>query len=303
MRLSSFPSRLAVRTPPASVRASTSPLVLVLTLLVGLGVGALLVYRLQRSPEAAPPVTAPPAGVMLAEATRGVIAKLTVPIDVRVYTLFSETKVPENYYEQAQRINDLLNEMERFANGRIVVSWITNWSRETTQQAVADGLAALTTPQGEPCYLGLCLLQDKRRQVLAQLAPEWSSALEFDLARAIARVAEASVMPRSPEEQVVVKKAEIAVKQAIPNPATVSLDEGKQLLRDTALRAYQALVTEMNREVEQVEARFKTTATEADRQKLVQELQRVRSSYADKLRDVALRSQAEIEAWTKQKGQ
>lgn len=281
----------------ASIRTILLPLVV---LVIGFAAGALVVYRSTKAP------TPPPVAenkLTLSESTLAVLGRLNQPVDLRLYMLFADDNIPASFREHSVRVNELTSELEQFANGRIVVTRFTNWSRQSTQSAASDGVTPLTLPQGDPCYLGIAVAQDNRKEALAQLAPEWASALEYDIARAIARVGSPPPTPRSAESLVQAGKAEQSIKQTIPNPASTSLDDGKQILRDASLKAYQTLVGEMNSEVAKAELPVQQATTDAGRQAALQKLQQVRAGYAEKLREIALQSQAEMEAWAKLKGQ
>lgn len=269
-------------------------------LVLGFAAGALVVYQSAKAPK--PPALAEAAST-LSESTHAVLSRLRQPVELRLYVLFADDNIPAALREHSARVRELVSELERAGNGRIAVTRFNNWSRESTQSAANDGITPITLPQGDPCYIGIAVAQDNRRETLAQLAPEWSAAMEYDLARAIARVGSPPTAPRSAETLVQAGKAEATIKQTIPNPASTSLEEGKQILRDASLKAYQALVGEMNSAVVKAEQPVQQATTDAERQAALQKLQQVRAGYAEKLREIALQSQAEMEAWTKLKGQ
>jgi len=280
-----------------SIRTLLLPLVV---LVIGFAAGALVVYRSAKPPT--PPVTSEDK-LTLSESTKAVLSRLSQPVELRLYVLFADDNVPASLREHSAYVNELVSELEQSANGRIVVTRFNNWSRESTQSAANDGVTPLTLPQGDPCYVGIAVMRDSRKEALAQIVPEWSAALEYDIARAIARVSSAPATPRSVETLVKAGKAEQSIKQKIPNPASTSLEDGKQILRDVSIKAYQALVGEMNSEVAKAELGIQRATTDGDRQTALQKLQQVRASYAEKLRAIALQSQAEMEAWMQLKGQ
>ena len=289
--------------PPFAERGGASPLVLLLVLLIGLAVGALLVYQTTKSPAAKPQAEPSSSQVNLSESTKAVLARLDSPVELRLYVLFSDDNASPALREHAARVNELASEFERFGNGRIVVSRFNTWSRENTQNAATDGLTPLALPHGDPGYIGLAVRQDNRKEALPQIAPEWFSALEFDIARAIARVGSTPTAPPSAEDLTLAKQAEASISKVIPRSADTTLEDGKRLLRDTALKAYQTLVGEMNREVQKAEQVVQNAATEADRRAALQKLQQLRAGYAERLREIAQTSQAELEAWTRLKAQ
>lgn len=281
----------------ASIRTIVLPLVV---LVIGFAAGALVVYRSIKAPS---PLPVTESQFTLSENTIAVLSRLTQPVELRLYVLFADDNIPARLREHSARVNELVSELEQSAKGRIVVTRFHNWSRESTQSAASDGVTPLVLPQGDPCYIGIAVAQDNRREALDQLAPEWSAALEYDIARVIARVGSPPSAPRSAETLVQAGKAEQSIKQTIPNPASTSLEDGKQILRDASIKAYQALVGEMNSAVTKAEQGIQQATADAERQAALQKLQQIRTSYAEKLRAIALQSQAEMETWTTLKGQ
>lgn len=277
------------------IRSVALPL---LALVVGFSIGAVVVYRATQKANP-PPVT--DSQTTLVESTKTVLQRLKQPVELRAYVLFTDDSPPTDLRAHAAFVNDLVSELERYANGRIVVTRFQNWSRESTESAARDGVTPVTLPQGDPCYLGIALSQENRRETLPHLNPEWSAALESDVARAIERVGSPPPARQSPETQAQADKASQSIKQIIPNPQAISLDDGKRILRDASLQAYQTVVAEMNREVAKAEEQVQQAAGQTERTAALEKLQQVRTSYARQLREIAQQSQAEIEAWSRLK--
>jgi hypothetical protein len=273
--------------------------VMLLALALGFAGGALVVYQ---GTKAKPPEPIPAERIVLSESTRSVLKKLRAPVEVRFYSLSGAEPAPEDLRNLTARVNELLAECERESGGKLTVTRLNEWSAAHTKAAADDGVTALNLA-GDPAYLGIAVAQAERKETIAPLAPEWAEAVEYDLARAISRVSTPPPAAPSPADRIQTEQAEVVVKQTIPNPATTSLEDGKQLLRESSLQHYQALVQEMSREVQQAEQLVKAAAADADRQAAVQKVQTIRATYADKLRATALQSQAELEAWTKLKEQ
>jgi hypothetical protein len=272
----------------------------VLGLAIGFAGGALVVYQSTKA-KAPGPIKEP--AVVLSGSTKAVLRQVTAPVEVRFYSLFGAENASEDLRGLMVNVNELLAEFEREADGKLAVTRFNEWTAANTEAAAADGVAAFNLDKGDPAYVGLVVSQDERKEAIAQIAPEWVEAVEYDLARMIWRVSNPPPAPRTPADRIQTEKAEAVIKQTIPNPATTSLEDGKQLLREISLRNYQALVEEMNREGQQAEQLVKAAGSDADRRAAVHKLQAVRAAYADKLRLTALRSQAELEAWTKLKSQ
>jgi hypothetical protein len=284
-------------------QANSRIALMLLALMVGFAVGALVVYRTTRTKPSEP---IHETKIVLSESTKAVLHQLRTPVEVRFYALFGGEAASESLRELAINVNELLAEFERQSGGKLTVTHFDEWSAANTKAAAADGVVASNLEKGDPSYVGLTVIQDTRKETISQLAPEFAQAVEHDLARTISRLANpksSSSSPPSPANKAQMEKAEAAVKQTIPNPAAISLEEGKRLLRESSLRGYQALVDEMNREVQQGEQLVNAATADADRQIATQKLLQVRTSYAEKLRAIALQSQVELEAWTKLKEQ
>lgn len=291
-----------VSQPPADfpVRANTRLVTLVLVLIVGAVVGALAVYLSARRQAKVPVANVEFA---LSESTRKVLRQLRQPVEVRLYSLFENESSAAAWRALASDVNDLLNVFESEAGGKLTVKRVTEWSEANTRGAAADGIAAQNISQGEPVYLGVTAVQDLRKEILGQLAPEWADALEFDLARLISRVAHPTAPTHSVEETAQATTAEETVKRLLPDAAATSLEDGRRMIQEALLAEFRTVVAEMTSEVEKVESRSREDLSEAARQQALQEIQAIRARHAEKLRDVGRKSQAELEAWNQLKGQ
>ena len=86
------------------------------------------------------------------------------------------------------------------------------------------------------------------------------------------------------------------VKRAVPDLASVSVEEGTRILREAALKDFAAAANEM--ELRQKEAQQRVTGaqgkSEAEQQTARKNLQQVQLEQAEKLKQVAARLQARI---------
>lgn len=242
--------------------------------------------------------TGDPAG--LSEGTVKLLAGLAVPVEVRFHALFSSNESSKDARGFAGRVNRLLAEFQRASEGKISVKRYDAWTEAGTRSATVDGVVPQNLDKGEPFYLGVAVTAATRRETLPQLRPEWEAALEFDLARTIARVAaRPPAPPQSDADAAQAVSAADAVKRALPNLATLSLEEGKRQLRGAALQEFKAAVAEMERDVQQAQQRIleaESGGAESDRQAALKELQQVQARHNEKLRQLAARSQAQMEA-------
>jgi hypothetical protein len=90
------------------------------------------------------------------------------------------------------------------------------------------------------------------------------------------------------------------VKHAIPNWASVTVDDGVQILRKSALNDFTVAATEMQTEVKAAEVRLSQAqngGSEAEQQAAAKHLQDVQASQSQKLQDIAMKSAARIYAF------
>ena len=288
-----------ISNPTQSGNARLTVLVLV-ALLVGVTGGALLVYQLTKKPK---PVIAP-GSIQLSDGTKSVLAHLRSPVEIQFVALFNPDSVSDNVRVMAANAGELLAEVERQSAGKVRLVHTTNWSVAAANAAAAAGLVPFNIEKGDAIYIGLLLKQENRRQILPQVLPEWAPALEFDLARALEKLALVETAATPAADVARTTAAEQAVKQAIPDPSAVSLDEGRKLLQELALRAFHAAAQEMNKmtiDAEKRVTRAEATKSETERQAALVQLQEVRAQSGERLREIALQAQAQQEAWSRLK--
>ena len=86
----------------------------------------------------------------------------------------------------------------------------------------------------------------------------------------------------------------------IPDLAAVSLEEGKKVLQEAALKDFTAAAKEMRAQIKEAEQRLAQAqqgGTEAERQAARAHLQQVQAEQTEKLKEIAARSQAQVEAF------
>jgi ABC-type uncharacterized transport system involved in gliding motility auxiliary subunit len=125
----------------------------------------------------------------LSDGTRKVLGKLEAPVKIRFYFNQGDANVPVGLRVFAGRVEDLLNEMRSAANGKLVIEKLNPQpDSDAEDSANLDGVEAQELPSGEKFYLGLTVSFADQRLALPVLAPDRERLLEYDLARAIARV-------------------------------------------------------------------------------------------------------------------
>jgi hypothetical protein len=270
-------------------------------LAAGLAAGAFLTlqfgFRHQQTPSPGQPSDQDPA---LSAPTSDVLRHLEVPVEVRFYCSLDPATVPPTTPAFAQRAQRLLSHFEREAGGKLKLA-LRDFQPNSgdDKAALADGIKPFNIEKGDACFLGVAVVGKAHRETLDRLAPEWEPALEFDLARAIARTAQAGVPP--PPVIVAPKGGPPPideVKRLIPNLDAVSLEEGTRLLREAALTQFASAAQEMRTRIERAQAtivRAQTSHSDAEQQAAMKQLQQLQAEQTDKLQQIAARSKAEIQ--------
>lgn len=270
-----------------------------LCLFIGLGLGALWhshpAHRAAMSTEVEAPGL--DAGTLSA-GTRALLQSLKAPVQIRFYALLDAATVPEDVTRFAGRVEELLASYQRESGGKLTVTRLR--SRSDVSTAAADGMKPFNLDKGDVCYLGLTVVQGGRKESIPRLFPEWEQALESDVSRAIGRVlgpsAPVSLMaPTLPADPAIFAE----VKRQIPNFASVSLEEGSQILREAALKDLQAALGQtlgQLKEAGQRVAQMEEAKSEPGKQEALKDLQRLQAEQAAKLGEFTRKSSAQIEA-------
>lgn len=227
----------------------------------------------------------------LSDHTKAVLNRLGSPVEIRFYSMLDQATVSPSLFPFAEQVNQLLSEFQHQGNGRINVVLFNSLSDSVAQSAASDGIRPFNLDKGNACYLGLAVACNDKRETLVELAPEWEHALEFDLARAIERVARPNPQPK-PSAETLKNQAQATgqVLRAIPNLASVSVEQGTQILREAALKEFKAAVDEMGvqlAEAQQQLGRAQQSGSDSEQQAAMKRLQHVQSSQAEKLKQIA----------------
>lgn len=243
-------------------------------------------------------------GIVLSDGTRSVLKRLDAPVEVRFYSLLDPASVSASVQGFSKQVDQLLAQYEAEANGMIKVVRYNSVS-DDAGKADADGIKPFNVDKGDACYLGIALVQKEHKEALAQLAPEWGNALEADISRALSRLtASAAPRPRPLSTPAVTPAVTEEVKRAVPNFASISLDDGTRILREASLKDYTAAAKEMADKVQEAQKEFSQAQngeSATDQQNAMQRLQQVQSEQLEKLKQIAAHSTAQIEALRKLK--
>jgi ABC-type uncharacterized transport system involved in gliding motility auxiliary subunit len=125
----------------------------------------------------------------LSPGTRQVLRNLQAPVRLKLYLSQGES-VPVPLRSFTQRVEDLVREFKSVAGPNLIVErYNPKPDSEEEDAAQLDGVDPQQLMSGEQFYLGASVSQLERKQVLPNIAPQRERLLEYDLIRAIARVA------------------------------------------------------------------------------------------------------------------
>jgi ABC-type uncharacterized transport system involved in gliding motility auxiliary subunit len=128
----------------------------------------------------------------LSEGSKKILRGLDSPVKVKLYISRGEQAMPVPLRSFAQRVEDMAREFKSVAGTNLVVEMYNpKPDSEDEDAAQLDGVEPQQIFSGEQFYLGLVVSQLDRKQVIPALSPQRERLLEYDLARAIARVGSA----------------------------------------------------------------------------------------------------------------
>jgi ABC-type uncharacterized transport system len=265
--------------------------------LLGIGAYALLFEVIGVKPGLTRSEASQPA-VTLAESTIAVLKRLNSPVQFRFYAILDPAAATEALSALASRASRLLAEYQRQSGGHITLTEYSSRTDAALAAADADGIPAFSLDKGDGCYLGLAMAGAGRKESLPRLSPDWEQALEPDITRALIQL----ITPPRTNAAAAVSPSPAAiedVKRLIPNIASVSQKQGKEILRKAALDQFTAVVKESNAKIN--EAERKLTEAQAGQSKAavqaaLKELQQARAEQNERLQEVAAKSQANIRA-------
>ena len=124
----------------------------------------------------------------LSDGTKRILRKLDAPVKLRLYLSQGES-VPVQLRSYEQRIEDMVREFKSVAGANLIVErYNPQPDSEEEDAAQLDGIEPQQLMSGEQFYLGLAVSRLDRKQAIPTLNPARERLLEYDLARAIARV-------------------------------------------------------------------------------------------------------------------
>ncbi|HXG46279.1 MAG TPA: GldG family protein, partial [Methylomirabilota bacterium] len=121
--------------------------------------------------------------------TRRILEKIDGPVEIRLYYSQSEARMPSMLKAYARQIEDLLGEFRQASRGNIEIKkFDPEPDSEAEELAQLDGIEPQLLSTGDQIYLGVAISQDPVKVALPFLSPDRERMLEYDLARALAKV-------------------------------------------------------------------------------------------------------------------
>ncbi len=232
----------------------------------------------------------------LTPATTALLQRLDSPVEIRFYSLLDPATTSDSLRAFAARVDQVLSEYQRDANGRIKVTRYDSYSSSSANAAMSDGVKPFNMDKGDACFLGITVVHNGHKESLSYLSPDWEQAFEPDLTRAIARATEVQPGFVPPQADPAVLDS---VKRAIPNLDSVSLEEGTRILRDAALAEFTQAAQEMQAklsEAQQSLLQAQNGQSDADPQLAMKQLQQLQADQTEKLKEIAANSKVQIDA-------
>ena len=145
------------------------------------------------------------------------------------------------------------------------------------------------------------MVQKDNKESLPRITPEWEPALEADLTRAILRVTGAeAIADRAASAGPAERDIAEDVKRAIPNLASVPLDEGRQILREQALKELTAAATDMQKQIQEAKQRLdaaRSSGSEAAQKAAIEQMRQAQAAQTKNPQEISARLDAEIAAF------
>jgi len=126
----------------------------------------------------------------LSAGTRAILKKLEAPVEIRYYCTQGEKEMPSQFKTYAQHVEDLLAEYRQQGRGNVEIKKLNPApDSDAEDSARLDGIEGQLLSNGENLYLGLAISYLDEKMAIPFLSPEKEKLLEYDITRAISRVA------------------------------------------------------------------------------------------------------------------
>lgn len=132
----------------------------------------------------------------LSDGTRTILGRINPdkPVTIRYYVSTEDRVMPPILKTYARTIQDLLLDFEKAADGRLVLEKLNpNPNTEDEDKAREDEIQGMQVNQeGDNIYLGLSISCAEKKEIIPFMNPNEETALEYNVARAIAKVTKTS---------------------------------------------------------------------------------------------------------------
>lgn len=241
----------------------------------------------------------------LSTTTKNLLGQLSEPVTVRFYSLLPAGSADEPLQAFAGRVGHLLDAIQAASGGKVQINSIDTPAETNANAASADGIQAFNLDKGDACFLGLTIVSGKHKESFARLQPEWEPALEYDLIRAIMRVA-AVPAPAKPAPEIARPNPEIvaAINRLIPDVKTASMETADQVFHADFMKQYADVSAESETQVsaaQQQVIQAENSGSAADIEAAHNHLAQVQAAQADKIKQLAANLKIEMAVFQQMK--
>jgi len=237
----------------------------------------------------------PPATLTLAAVSQNRLGALAAPVTLHFYSVLpanGDATLPA----YAGRVALLLDAVQTASGGKVQVTRLE--TPADTSAATADGIQAFDLDQGAASFLGLTMLSGTNRETFARLDPDWEPALEFDLVRALVRVATPPPAPK-PAPEIARPSPEIvaSIHRLIPDVPGTSVATANQIFHAEFLKECGDAGTEMETAMNTAQQRViqaQTAGAPAELAAAQKNLAQVQVAQAEKIRQIAANLQIRL---------
>jgi ABC-type uncharacterized transport system involved in gliding motility auxiliary subunit len=126
----------------------------------------------------------------LSDGTKRILNNLDKGVEIRFYCSQGEKEMDAGLKSYAQHVEDLLAEYKKAAGGKIKVKKLNpKPDTDAEDSAHLDGIEGQMLPTGDSLYFGLAISYLEQKVALPALPPNRERLLEYDISRAISKVA------------------------------------------------------------------------------------------------------------------
>lgn len=231
----------------------------------------------------------------LSAATKNLLGQLQSPVSIRYYSLLPSGSADESLQAFGGRVSQLLAAVQAAGGDKIQLSSVTEPAETNITAATTDGIQPFNLDKGDACFLGIVVTSGRNTESLPRLQPEWETALESDLDRAILRVAgTAAPVKLAPEVAKPSPETIAAINRLIPDVNAVSTDQANQIFNVEYLKQCgevgAQLEAQVNAAAQQV-VQAQNSGSAADLEAAQKKLAQAQLAQGQKLKDLAAQLQ------------